>query len=242
MTKCKGKKKKTLLYFEQNPAGLGVNSEKVGMIVRWRFDQNAIRQALASMIILDELPFSFVEGEGFKKFVTIFCPRFHIPSRWSIIRDCIDLYLLEKTKLKSYLRSNSQRVCLTTDTWTSLQKNNYMCLIVHFIDNDWKLNKRILIFCLISSHSGKEIGMTIERCLLDWKIDKVFTVTVDNASSNDLAIDWLRKKITNWCTRILNGKHLHMRCIAHIINLIVQDGLKEMFFFLLLVYEVLSSM
>jgi hypothetical protein len=106
-----------------------------------------------------------------------------------------------------------------------------MCLIVHFIDNDWKLNKRILSFCPISSHSGKEIGMTIERCLLDWEIDKVFTVTIDNASSNDLAIDWLKKKITNWCTGILNGKHMHMRCIAHIINLVVQDGLKEMSFF-----------
>jgi hypothetical protein len=122
MTQCKGKKKKILLYFEQNPAGLGVNSAKVGTIVRWRFDQNASRQALASMIILDELPFFFVEGEGFKKFVAISCPRFHIPSRWSITKDCFDLYLLEKTKLKSYLRSNSQRVCLTTDTWTSLQK------------------------------------------------------------------------------------------------------------------------
>jgi BED zinc finger len=171
MTKCKGKeeKKQALLSFEQNSAGLGVNGEKMGTISSWRFDQDAIRQALASMIILDELPFSFVEREGFKKFVAAACPRFHIPSRWTITRDCFDLYLVEKTKLKSYLRSNSQIVCLTTDTWTSLQKMNYMCLTIHFIDNDWKLNKRILSFCPISGHSGKEIGMAVERCLLDWE-------------------------------------------------------------------------
>jgi hypothetical protein len=216
------------LSFEQNSAGLGVNGEKMGTISSWRFDQDAIRQALASMIILDELPFTFVEREGFKKFVAAACPRFHIPSRWTITIDCFDLYLVKKTKLKSYLISNSQRVYLTTDTWTSLQKMNYMCLTIHFIDNDWKLNKIILNFCPISGHSGKEIRMTVERCLLDWEIDQVFTVTVDNASSNDLAIDWLKKMITNWGTGTLNGKHLHMRCIAHIINLVVQDSLKEM--------------
>ncbi|XP_040955982.1 zinc finger BED domain-containing protein RICESLEEPER 2 [Gossypium hirsutum] len=38
------------------------------------------------------------------------------------------------------------------------------------------------------SHKGESIGMVIEKCLLKWGIDKLFTVTVDNASSNDVAI------------------------------------------------------
>uniref|UniRef100_A0A3Q7IHG7 Uncharacterized protein n=1 Tax=Solanum lycopersicum TaxID=4081 RepID=A0A3Q7IHG7_SOLLC len=32
------------------------------------------------MIIVDELPFSFVEKEGFKNFMRVTMPQFHIPS------------------------------------------------------------------------------------------------------------------------------------------------------------------
>ncbi|XP_021593044.1 zinc finger BED domain-containing protein RICESLEEPER 2-like [Manihot esculenta] len=69
--------------------------------------------------------------------------------------------------------------------------------------------------------------MAIESCLLNWGIKRVFTITVDNASSNVVAISYLKKKINAWGFSILNCKYLHMRCIAHIINLVVVDGMKD---------------
>uniref|UniRef100_A0A803NBW0 BED-type domain-containing protein n=1 Tax=Chenopodium quinoa TaxID=63459 RepID=A0A803NBW0_CHEQI len=105
-------------------------------------------------------------------------------------------------------------------------KINYMCLTVHFVDNDWNLQKRILNFCPISSHKGEEIGKEIEKCLLDWELEKVFCITVDNASSNDTAIGYMRRKINGWKAGVLKGRFLHMRCVAHIVNLVVSDGLK----------------
>ncbi|KAF2294842.1 hypothetical protein GH714_021389 [Hevea brasiliensis] len=69
--------------------------------------------------------------------------------------------------------------------------------------------------------------MAVESCLLNWGFKRAFTVTVDNASSNDVAIAYLKKKIVGCGFSILNCKYLHMRCIAHIINLVVVDGLKE---------------
>ncbi|KAL0403928.1 UNVERIFIED_CONTAM: hypothetical protein Sradi_2033600 [Sesamum radiatum] len=54
----------------------------------------------------------------------------------------------------------------------------------------------------------------------------VFSITVDNASSNDGAIAYLKKKFDNWGQNILGGRYVHMRCMAHIVNLVVQDGLK----------------
>ncbi|KAL1148934.1 hypothetical protein V6Z11_A10G158800 [Gossypium hirsutum] len=150
----------------------------------------------------------FVESEGFKKFLFVACPRFHIPSRTTMTRDVYQLYLNERVKIKQLLKSSCSRVCLTTDTWTSFQ--------------------RILNFCPISSHKGESIGMMIEKCLLNWGIDKLFTITVDNASSNDVAIGYLRKKFNPRGGLVQNGKYLHMRCMAHIVNLIVVEGLKEM--------------
>ncbi|KAK8594117.1 hypothetical protein V6N13_125927 [Hibiscus sabdariffa] len=200
---------------------------EVGHITNWKFDQETVRKALAKMIVIGELPFKFVESEGFRKFMSVACPRFRIPSRFTITRDVYQLYLDERIKLKQYLKSSCSKVCLTTDTWTSLQRVNYMCLTVHFIDNDWKLNKKIINFCPISNHKGEAIGMMIEKCLLGWGIDKLFTVTVDNASSNDVAINYLRKKFSLRGGCIANGKYLHMRCMSHIVNLIVVEGLKE---------------
>ncbi|XP_057744911.1 zinc finger BED domain-containing protein RICESLEEPER 2-like [Arachis stenosperma] len=56
---------------------------------------------------------------------------------------------------------------------------------------------------------------------------KVFSVTVDNASSNDVAIKYLKQRLNSWNSIILNGEFIHMRCCAHIINLIVKEGLKD---------------
>ncbi|XP_017246678.2 zinc finger BED domain-containing protein RICESLEEPER 2-like [Daucus carota subsp. sativus] len=67
--------------------------------------------------------------------------------------------------------------------------------------------------------------MAIEECLVEWGITKVLSITVDNTSSNDVALQKLKGKIGNWDTSVLNGEHLHLRCVDHILNLIVKDGL-----------------
>ena len=73
--------------------------------------------------------------------------------------------------MKQSLREIQPRICLTTDTWTSVQRINYMCLTAHFIDRDWVLHKRILNFCPITSHKGEHLAESISNCLLDWKLD-----------------------------------------------------------------------
>uniref|UniRef100_A0A2N9F535 hAT-like transposase RNase-H fold domain-containing protein n=1 Tax=Fagus sylvatica TaxID=28930 RepID=A0A2N9F535_FAGSY len=74
---------------------------------------------------------------------------------------------------------------------------------------------------------GETIGKVVEKCLKEWGIDIVLTITVDNASSNDVAIDYLRRKMKLKESCIVGCEFLHMRCCAHILNLIVQDGLKD---------------
>ena len=138
-----------------------------------------------------------------------------------IAKDVSRIYFEEKDKLRNALRDC--RLCLTTDTWTSIQNFNYMCLTCHFIYDYWKLHKKILNFCIVDNHKGKTIGKMVESCLEEWNIEGIFTLTIDNASSNDVAISYLKEATKMWKGTVLGNEFVHMRCCA----LIVTDGLKH---------------
>ena len=55
----------------------------------------------------------------------------------------------------------------------------------------------------------------------------MFTITTNNASSNDMTIDYVKKKTKERDNSILGGEFMHMRCYVHILNLMVQSGLKS---------------
>ncbi|KAL4339869.1 hypothetical protein GQ457_08G027390 [Hibiscus cannabinus] len=222
-------RKQKLVDFESKTiTSPGGTSKIVQVPTCWQFDQDNCRKALARMLIVDELLFVFVEHEGFRYFCKQLCPKFVPPSRKTVTRDCYSIFIEERSKLKDIFSKLSSRVCLTTDTWTSGQNLGYLCLTAHFIDDQWRFHKKIINFCPIPGHSGEIIGKSIEKCLNEWNLRKILTVTVDNACSNDVAIQYLRRRITHWGGSVLDGQFLHMRCAAHILNLVVKDGLKEL--------------
>ncbi|KAM0028520.1 putative ribonuclease H-like superfamily [Helianthus debilis subsp. tardiflorus] len=129
----------------------------------------------------------------------------------------------------SFLESVSSKVTLTTDIWTSDHQNlAYICLTAHFIDENWELQNKIIAYRHIEySHDGDTLFKFIRDLVLEWNIDKkLFAMVVDNASSNDVMVRkwkfWLQER----SLLSLEGSLFHVRCSAHILNLVVQDGLK----------------
>jgi hypothetical protein len=102
-----------------------------------------------------------------------------------------------------------------------------MCITTHFIDCEWNLHKRIINLCLIPNHKGETIGGKIELCMLEWGIGSIFTITVDNASYNDTALEYLKKRTAHKAGALLENQFMHVRCCEHILNLTVSEGLKE---------------
>ena len=156
-------KEQQTLAFEPKKDG-----EEGFQLVPTAFTVEATRKALAKMVIINELPFRFVEGYGFQRYSTTLQHKLRIrdiPSRQTVTRDVIGIYDVEREKLRWALKG--YRVCLTTNTWTSIQKLCYMSLTGYFIDDDWKLHKRILNFCQVEDHKGETIGRKIETCLRD---------------------------------------------------------------------------
>ena len=80
----------------------------------------------------------------------------------------------------------------------------------------------------MENHKGEKLGKVVEMCLLDWGLEKILTITVDNAASNNELISFIQKKTKHRKATILGHKYLHAMCSAHILNLIVREGLVEM--------------
>ena len=143
--------------------------------------------------------------------------------------DVIKMHKREKTKLKFLLESVDFRISLTSDLWTSITTDGYLCITAHFIDQDWRLQKRILNFCFMPPpHTGIYLTEKIHALLTEWGIEKkLFSITLDNASNNDSFVEMLKCQLNMTDSLLCVGEHFHIRCCAHVLNLIVQDGLNE---------------
>ena len=77
--KTKGDPSQTeLVFISGGDASLGT----------WRFNQDVVRKWVVEVVIVDELPFRFVDDKGFRNCMALACPRFCVPSRWIVARDC----------------------------------------------------------------------------------------------------------------------------------------------------------
>ena len=194
-----------------------------------RFNQKTFRDLLVAATVRHELPLSFVDYKGVRDLITYLQPDANVITRNTVKSDLLKLFKIEKEKIRTMLMESPGMLCLTSDLWSSITTDGYLAITVHFIDKDWVLQKRVLSFSFMPPpHSGIALSAKVFSILEEWGIEnKIFCVTLDNASSNDRFVDLLREQLDTKSPLISSGMFFHMRCCAHILNLIVQEGLKE---------------
>nr|XP_051199367.1 zinc finger BED domain-containing protein RICESLEEPER 2-like isoform X1 [Lolium perenne] len=207
-----------------------ISSPQVSDLDKWEFNQDKSRRELANMVALHDFPFSIVEYAGFQKFVKSLNPLFKLVCRTTVRDDCLESFREERSSLRQIISTSGCRVSLTADMWTSVQRLGYLCVTCHYIDNNWKLQKRIIRFALMESpHDDLQMYNLILKTIQYWHIeDKLCIITLDNASVNGSMMDDLRNNLSKRNLLIGGGALFHIRCAAHVLNLIVQDGLRVM--------------
>jgi hypothetical protein len=134
----------------------------------------------------------------------------------------------------------SSSVSLTSYIWSANAKEDYISVVAHFMSAGWELQKRVVGFRLTEvKHSGENIAERIASVVEEFDlIDKVFAITLDNASSNFKAMKSLIPMFFGYLgsypaptpTDSNKVKYLlvHQRCAYHIINFIIKSGLKRL--------------
>ncbi|CAK8575837.1 unnamed protein product [Lathyrus sativus] len=103
-----------------------------------------------------------------------------------------------------------------------------MVLTAHFVNRNWELEKKVVSFTHCPPpHSSFNLAEKLINLLKEWGIEKkIFTITLDNTSKNDVIVNILKKYLLSGLGLIAEGTYFHVRYGAHILNLIVHDGLK----------------
>ncbi|KAK1323078.1 hypothetical protein QJS10_CPA02g00105 [Acorus calamus] len=198
-------------------------------VLNMLFDQDRSILDLVRMLIIQEYPLHMVEQSAFITFVQNLQPRFRMPTFPEIEMECIAIYEKEKEQLMQLLGALPGRIGLTLSLWTSRQTLGYMCLTGHFIDDDWKVHRRMLNFMNVSSpHTEMALSDAIGACLSDWNMKtRLFTVTIDNSrSSHDLYSANLRDHLSCNSSLMLGGRLFFVRCYAHILSTVAQEALE----------------
>ncbi|XP_043717699.1 zinc finger BED domain-containing protein RICESLEEPER 2-like [Telopea speciosissima] len=207
---------------------LGVNDGKL-MLRDKKVDQVWVRDKVTRLIVRHELPLIFVEYEEFRELITYIFPDYTHITRNTQMAEILKFYNLESSRIHNLLKSFNGKISLTSDLWTSITNDGYLSLTGHYIDKDWVLHKKLLKFCIMPPpHTGINICEMVSKILSEWGIDrKLFSITLDNATSNFSFVELLKKNLNLKNALLCKGEFFHNRCCAHILSLIVQDGLKH---------------
>ena len=120
---------------------------KESMLMRsTKFNSEQFREKLIVAIVMDNLPLSFVEYSSIKELFSYLHDSVTSISKNTAKSDILNMHKRERNKLKHLLKEIPGRICLTSDLWTSITIDGYICLTAHFIDKQWKLQKKDLEF------------------------------------------------------------------------------------------------
>jgi hypothetical protein len=103
-----------------------------------------LRKELAIMICVHEYPLSMVDHVGFRRFCAALQPLFKTMFRNTIKKDILDMYEVQRSSMINFFQKCQSRIVVTTDMWTVNHKKGHMSVIVHFIDDEWKLKSFLL--------------------------------------------------------------------------------------------------
>eukprot|EP00258_Populus_trichocarpa_P029025 XP_024445044.1 protein NLP8 [Populus trichocarpa] len=188
------------------------------------FDQERSRLNFVRMIMKLGFPLDMVQNEFFKTFVCDLQPKFQLCSQDIVQADALSIYRQEKEKLMKYIDNLSSLFSITIDLQSYGDNKITCCLTMHFIDDGWRMNKKILAFRSIEHDYMNE---AVKDVLVEWNIiEKVHFMFAEIAPPNSQMTREFRSKLVSQFPH-MNGDLLCFSCYAQTLELLARDGFYE---------------
>jgi hypothetical protein len=188
-------------------------------------EQQEYTKYLIRWLICDLQPFTVVDNTYFREFINYFCPRYTVPERHQVKDFIISTFNTKREKIINHLDQIEGKCSLTADMWTSMNREAYLGITIHYVNSDWHLCNFLLdIIPFTTRHTGENIAQEIVRVLNEFNIsDKIIALTTDNESA---MIVCGRKVADSLNAELSSMNFSHYRCAAHVLNLGVKQGLQ----------------
>jgi hypothetical protein len=201
------------------------NIDRTNVLSNFNYSKEKMRHGLALYVASAEQPFTFGDDVRLENWIqTCLNPSFCKVSRNTIRADLMKAHdESKKVLITDFEKLNT--IAFTSDMWSGCNNCGYACVTAHYVDSTWILQSKIIAFRLVEyPHDAEQIFETIMGVFTEYGVsDKVLSITFDNHSANTKSISLFESSLPPSHAGVL----LHMRCVCHIINLVVQDGLKE---------------
>lgn len=99
---------------------------------------------------------------------------------------CRNIVNNEKERFRNFMRLRVGTINLNSDLWLSINTtDSYLCFTAHFINNDLRLHKKMLNFCIVPPpHVSVALCEQVYGLLLSWNIeDDSFALKLENSTS-----------------------------------------------------------
>ena len=195
--------------------------------------EDVINEALVSLITVQNLSSRLIESPEFHSFCLALNPSASdvLSRAHSTIPKLIESsFQISKDIVRRKVQSAMSRIHVSLDIWTSPNQHSFLAVVGHFVDIDKKRQDALLALRAISNHSGEEQARVLISILQDYGIVQDLGVIMgDNASNNNTLCRGMSKYLKDegleW-----DPKQERLRCLGHIINLIVQAFLFHDYF------------
>ena len=138
------------------------------------------------------LPLTFGEDHRFVHFMHEYTqPAFRRIPRTISCNNIIKSYKNNKHLIIQEFNNHSGIIFVTSYIWTNQNNDLFTCVTTHYIDSNWKLQKKILGFRIIyHPHDGPTIYDFITSVFKEFDIQsKIFSITFDNVLNNTSVIN-----------------------------------------------------